>query len=114
MEAATAASSAFWWAASIAAADTRVEEARLVAFEPEAHEEVRARLTSSTPIRILQGIRVLHQRGYHRVRALPGLSGSGMYWRVAVTAADNLTDDGGFLGVRDHEAAIMYSTGGLT
>jgi hypothetical protein len=37
-----------------------------------------------------------------------------MDWRVAVTAADNLTDDGGFLGVRDHEAAIMYSTGGLT
>jgi len=32
---------------TIAAADTRVEEARLVAFEPEAHEEVRAQLTSS-------------------------------------------------------------------
>ena len=32
---------------TIAAADTRVEAARLVAFEPEAHEEVRAQLTSS-------------------------------------------------------------------
>ena len=29
------------------AEDTRVEAARLVAFEPEAHEEVRAQLTSS-------------------------------------------------------------------
>ena len=31
---------------TIAAADTRVEAARLVAFEPEAYEEVRAQLTS--------------------------------------------------------------------
>jgi O-acetyl-ADP-ribose deacetylase len=33
---------------TIAAADARVEEARLVAFEPEAHEEVRAQPTSSS------------------------------------------------------------------
>ena len=32
---------------TIAAADTRVEAARVVAFEPEAHKEVRAQLTSS-------------------------------------------------------------------
>ena len=99
---------------TIAAADTRVEEARLVAFEPDAHEEVRAHLASSTPIRILQGISVLHQRGYHRLRAVPGMSPSGAYWRVVVTTADNLTYDGGFQGVRDHEAAITYSTGALT
>jgi len=59
---------------TIAAADTRVEEVRFVAFDPESHREVRAQLASSTPIRIFQGIQVLHQRGYHRVRALPGLA----------------------------------------
>ncbi len=99
---------------TIAAADTRVEEVRLVAFAPEAHQEVRAELASSTPIRILQGIRVLHQRGYHSVRAVPGMSPSGAYWRVVVTTADNLIDGGGFRGLRDDKAAITYSTGGLT
>jgi hypothetical protein len=84
-----------------------------VAFDPESHREVRAQLASSTPIRIFQGIQVLHQRGYHRVRALPGLGGSGM-WRVTVTTADNLTYEHGFLRLRDNEAAIKYSIGGLT
>lgn len=98
---------------TIAATDTRVEEVRLVAFDREAHEEVRAQLASSTPIRILQRIQVVHQRGYHRVRALPGLGGSGM-WRVIVTTADNPTYEHGFLRLRDNEAAIKYSIGGLT
>lgn len=87
---------------TIAATDTRVEEARLVAFDREAHEEVRAQLASSTPIRILQGIQVVHQRGYHRVRALSGMSPSGAHWRVAVTTADNLTDYGGCRRRRPH------------
>ena len=98
---------------TIAAADTRVEEVRLVAFEPDSHDEVSAQLASWTPIRILQGIQNLHQRGYHRVRAWPGIGGPG-YWRVLVANADNMTNEGGFLDVRDHEAAIHYSSGGLT
>jgi hypothetical protein len=86
-----------------------------VAFDPESHREVRAQLASSTPIRIFQGIQVLHRRGYHRVRALPGMSPSGAHWRVAVTTADNLSDGGGpFEEVRGHAAAISYSTGGGT
>jgi O-acetyl-ADP-ribose deacetylase (regulator of RNase III) len=99
---------------TIAAAGTRVEEVRVVAFAPEAHREVRAELASATPIRILQGVRVLHQRGYHRVRAVPGMSPSGAYWRVVVTTADNLIEAAGFRGLCDDEAAITYSTGGLT
>jgi O-acetyl-ADP-ribose deacetylase len=99
---------------TLATADTRVDEVRLVAFDPEMHEEVRAQLGSSTPIRIFQGVQLLHRRGYHRLRVLPGMSPSGMYWRVAITAADNMTDDDGFLAVRDYQSAIMYSTGGLT
>jgi O-acetyl-ADP-ribose deacetylase (regulator of RNase III) len=100
---------------TIAASDTRVAEVRIVAFDPKAHEEVHARLAASTPIRILQGVQVLHRLGYHRVRALPGMSPSGVYWRVGVTTADNLIDDGGpFDEVRDVEATIMYSTGGGT
>src|ERR1700681_3414622 len=35
-------------------------------------------------------------------------------WRVTVTTADNLTHEHGFLRLRDNEAAIKYSIGGLT
>jgi O-acetyl-ADP-ribose deacetylase (regulator of RNase III) len=97
---------------TIAASDTQVEEVRLVAFDPESHREVRAQLASSTPIRILQGIQVLHQRGYHRVRALPGMSASGVYWRVAIATADSLSEESLCMG--DGESAISYSSGGLT
>ncbi|SLJ75668.1 appr-1-p processing domain-containing protein [Mycobacteroides abscessus subsp. abscessus] len=99
---------------SIAAANSRVDEVRLVAFDSEMHEQVSAELASSTPIRVLQGVRVLHQRGYHRVRILPGVSPSGMYWRVAITLSDNLIDDVDHPDVIDWEAALRYSTGGLT
>jgi O-acetyl-ADP-ribose deacetylase (regulator of RNase III) len=86
---------------TIAASDTGVAEVRIVAFDPKAHDEVHARLAASTPIRILQGVQVLHRLGYHRVRAMPGMSPSGAHWRVIVTTADNLT-------------AIAYSTGAGT
>ncbi|MGY1994482.1 macro domain-containing protein [Mycolicibacterium fortuitum] len=99
---------------TIAAANSRVEEVRLVAFDSEMHEQVSAELASSTPIRILQGVRILHQRGYHRLRILPGVSPSGMYWRVAITLSDNLFDDTAYPDVTDWDSALRYSTGGLT
>ncbi|GLD44888.1 hypothetical protein Mkiyose1665_53880 [Mycobacterium kiyosense] len=95
---------------TIAAVNSRVDEVRLVAFDAEMHEQISAELVSWTPIRILQGVRVLHQRGYHRLRILPGMSPSGMYWRVAITLSDNLIDD----HVIDWHTALHYSTGGLT
>ncbi|BBZ07771.1 MULTISPECIES: O-acetyl-ADP-ribose deacetylase [Mycolicibacterium] len=99
---------------TIATVNTRVEDVRLVAFDPEVHEQVLMQLASKTPIRILQGVRVLHQRGYHRLRIMPGMSSSGMYWRVAITAADNLMDHVSFPHVIDLDTALQYSTGGLT
>lgn len=100
--------------ATIAAADTRVDEVRLVAVDPVIHEQICMQLALWTPIRILQGIQVLHQRGYHRLRILPGMSASGMYWRVAITGPDNLTDDVHFPQVVDYDTPLWYSTGGLT
>ena len=99
---------------TIATVNTRVEEVRLVAFDSEIHEQVLMHLASSTPIRILQGVQVLHQRGYHRLRILPGVSPSGMYWRVAITPADNLIDHVEYPHVIDLDTALRYSTGGLT
>jgi hypothetical protein len=91
---------------TLAAADTQVDEVRLVAYDPTAHTELLTRITVSTAIRILQGVRAVHDRGYHRVRALPGMSASGLHWRVAIMTANNL-------GVVNPDAAIHYSTGAL-
>ncbi|WP_425005598.1 macro domain-containing protein [Mycolicibacterium sp. S3B2] len=99
---------------SIATANSRVDEVRLVAFDSELYERISVELALWTPIRILQGVRVLHQRGYHRLRILPGMSPSGMYWRVAITLSDNLIDDVNYPTVIDWEAALHYTTGGLT
>jgi len=99
---------------TIASVNTRVDEVRLVALDEEIREEVLAQLTSSTPVRILQGIRVLHQRGYHHLRILPGMSPSGMHWRIAITSADNLIDDSYDPHIVDLDSALWYTTSGFT
>lgn len=62
-------------------------------------------------ILILEAVAVLHGRGHQRVHILPGMSGSGMYWRTAVTHAGNFTDDGGYVHLTDFDAAFHYTTG---
>jgi len=99
---------------AIAASQSRVDEVKLVALDQEAYEEIDRMLARSTPLRILQGVRVLHQRGYQGIRVLPGMSASGMYWRVAVTAAENLGHTGWYPTLRDWDRAITYSTGAGT
>ena len=78
------------------------------------YEEIDAEPALWTPLRILQGVRVLHQRGYRRTRILPGMSSSGMYWRVAIAGAANFQTDDGSLELRDWDSAVNYSTGGGT
>ena len=39
------------------------------------------------------------------------MSASGMYWRVAITPADNLDDTARYPNVRDWDRAITYTTG---
>lgn len=60
-------------------------------------------------ILVLEAVSVLHARGHQRVRVLPGMSGSGLYWRTAVTHASNFTDDG-YGDLRDFDAAFRYTT----
>jgi hypothetical protein len=75
------------------------------------YREFDAELPLWTPLRILQGVRVLHQRGYHAARILPGMSASGGYWRVAIAAAADFQTDDGYLDLRDWDSAVKYSTG---
>ncbi len=99
---------------TIAGADTRVDEVRLVSIDPEMHDGVLRALAEWTPLRILQGVRFLHQHNYHRLRILPGLSPSGMSWRIAITNADNLNDDWDDPRVIDVGSALHYTTGQRT
>jgi O-acetyl-ADP-ribose deacetylase len=96
---------------TIASAQTSVEDVQLVAFDQTAFEAIDAELARATPLRILQGVRALHQRGYHGARILPGMSPSGMYWRVSVTASDRLDHADAHTDVRDRDLSIDYTTG---
>lgn len=87
---------------TIAATPTRVVDVRLVTPTQRVFEQLRATLAAWTPLRILQGLRVVHERGFHQVRLVPAMSPSGIYWRASLSAPGE--------GRRD----LLYSTGGRT
>lgn len=92
---------------------THVEHVRVVAHDDAAHEAVRSALSRQTPLKLLQGVRELHRRGHHDVRAIPAISPSGMHWRLLVTSIEALDGTGLLLEEADAEA-IHYSTGMTT
>ncbi|WP_203581166.1 macro domain-containing protein [Microbacterium hibisci] len=77
---------------TIARTSTPVEEVRLVARDDSTHRKIASALRMSTSVRILQGVRELHRRGYHTLRVRPGVAPSGLYWR-AVLIDDAHPDD---------------------
>lgn len=94
---------------TIASATTTVDSALLVAFDQAALEEIDTELARDTPLRILQGVRELHRRG-HGVRVLPGMSPTGLAWRVSLTTGDDLL--GG--GADESQRVLRYTTGSRT
>ena len=99
---------------TIAAANTSVDDVRIVTLDRAAYDELRAELASATPLRILQGVRVLHERGYHHARVLPRMSPSGMHWRVTITVAPAAGNETDRPVARANAAGIRYSTSGST
>ncbi|MFZ1411329.1 MAG: macro domain-containing protein, partial [Micropruina sp.] len=98
---------------TVATTSTNVEEVRIVAFDQATFEDVRAALARWTPLRILEGVQVLHERGYHRVRVMPGVSPSGMHWRVTITAdRDGSQPDDAHSPVETR--SLRYTTGSFT
>jgi O-acetyl-ADP-ribose deacetylase (regulator of RNase III) len=89
---------------TIAAAKTRVEQVRLVAFEQPAFHAVRHQIDFWTPMRILQGIRAVHLQGYHRIRPRPGSNGVSP-WRVIISQVSGPHFD----MPSDHQASIAYT-----
>ena len=99
--------------ATIAAADTRVDEVRLVAFDPG--------YTSRYVCSWRCGRRSASCRAFSSASArLPSAAHSaghecfGMYWRVAITSPDNIADDVHFPISSTTAPPLWYSTGGLT
>ncbi|NYJ02437.1 hypothetical protein HNR19_003135 [Nocardioides thalensis] len=60
---------------------------------------------------ILRAVSHLHHLGYQQVRVRPGMSGSGMYWRVKIAAAADLKAPLGQAAVAAKGGAISYTTG---
>ncbi|MDQ7880356.1 macro domain-containing protein [Microbacterium sp. QXD-8] len=87
---------------AIAGARAAVDEVRLVARDESAHREIASALVMTTSVRILQGVRELHRRGFHRLRVSPGLAPSGLYHRIVLTDA------------ADPDGAIHYTSGAET
>ena len=92
---------------TIASTATRVDEVRIVTPAQSTLEEVRQALASTTPLRILQGVRAVHERGYHRIRVWPSISPSGMHWRATLSSTDPGAD-------RPPREVLRYTTGDLT
>ena len=100
--------------ATIAAAGAGVAEVRLVAFDQVGFEELQEELARRTPIRILQAVQVLHRRGFQGTRVLPGMSASGMYWRVSVTPAPGGGADRSASPAPHSDPVLKYTTGSGT
>lgn len=62
-------------------------------------------------LNVLKMVHVLHCKGYQRLRISPGVSGSGCYFRVVVTSADNIRSDNGALAVDFGRNTAVYTTG---
>ncbi|MDQ0613032.1 O-acetyl-ADP-ribose deacetylase (regulator of RNase III) [Microbacterium sp. W4I4] len=90
---------------TLASANTRVEEVRIVAFDEDLHDLVQSALTHRMATHLLASVRVLHERGYQTVRALPYMSPSGIYWRVEISDTPFFTD-------ASARRSVGYSTAG--
>jgi hypothetical protein len=65
--------------------------------------------------RMLLMVQELHGMGYQRLRAVPGISSSGFYWRVAITPATNIRPSR--CGERevnwDEDVTALYTSGSV-
>ncbi|MCS4275830.1 O-acetyl-ADP-ribose deacetylase (regulator of RNase III) [Mycetocola sp. BIGb0189] len=69
---------------TILALDTGVQEAILVSPDSHTIDGINGVLARRTGLSILDAVRVVHARGYHRVRVSCGMNASGSNWRVTI------------------------------
>jgi hypothetical protein len=61
--------------------------------------------------RVLLMVHELHKRGYQRLRVVPGMSPSGVYWRCSVTPITNTLTTHGALFQDFERDVALYTTG---
>lgn len=66
------------------------------------------------PWQILAAVRLLHERGYHQLRVLPGISRTGLFWQVSVSTADNVTGGFDWWRPRAESRVLRYTTAQAT
>src|SRR5690606_13177813 len=73
-------------------------------------ELVQRELAARTPWLVLHAVRLLHECGFHQLRVLPGLSPSGVHWRVTISPT-HVPGADGQADFREHARVIRYTTG---
>ncbi|QDZ42459.1 macro domain-containing protein [Corynebacterium sp. sy039] len=73
---------------TLSTATTRVKEIRIVTTDERIRSSLEYRLGRLTWLRLLQGVGVLHQRGYEGVRIYPGMGPTGLHWRMQITSQE--------------------------
>jgi hypothetical protein len=63
------------------------------------------------PLRILEAVGLLHRMGYGGLRFNPGLSASGMFWRIALFSEDSLNVGEETTEPNGDEECLRYSNG---
>lgn len=61
--------------------------------------------------RVLLMVYELHKAGYQRLRIVPGMSSSGLYWRVSITPIINILKTHGAMPREFDKEAAHYSSG---
>jgi O-acetyl-ADP-ribose deacetylase (regulator of RNase III) len=85
--------------------ETGVEEVRVVAVDEDVRDLVQSTITQRMGVNLIESVRVLHERGYQAVRALPYMSPSGLHWRVEISDTPFFTD-------ASARRSVGYSTAG--
>ena len=60
-------------------------------------------------VRVLQMVHELHKRGYQRLRIVPGISPSGMFWRVSIDPISNILRTNGAMDLKTLRRAARYT-----
>ena len=63
--------------------------------------------------RVMQMVGELHRMGYERLRIVPGMAPSGMYWRCGVTHVGNILKSDGAMAVDFDRDMADYTTGSV-
>lgn len=97
---------------TIGAVPTRVEHVKVVTPSESTAQSMQKYRQLAIPLRLLEAVVDLHQRGYGSIRAVPSISPSGMYWRL--TIATGRVGDGpeAVLPIAKDDHVIYYSNGG--